>query len=189
MDWSARAVVEGKRGSIPDNLPPILERLKIDPAAYIKFINRSEKNRFGNFIGPVEAMRDLAERFGKSILSLSCSPLGRSEGLTGPVARAFWDRAHRKRTRLYGEDARSSETPWTLGMAAPQQTPWWIRWAHRPDCGSRAVLARPIIRSTNPEPANGLDARLSMSGSGDFSGNIRQPNETTPQHPKISEFR
>ena len=68
VDWSGRAVVEGKRGSIPDNLPPILERLKIDQAAYIKFINRSEKNRFGNFIGPVEAMRNLAERFGKSFL-------------------------------------------------------------------------------------------------------------------------
>ena len=72
VDWSGRAVIEGKRGSIPENLPPILERLKIDPAAYIKFINRSEKNRFGNFIGPVEAIRDLAERFGESILSLSC---------------------------------------------------------------------------------------------------------------------
>ena len=120
MDWSGRAVIEGKRGSIPENLPPILERLKIDPAAYIKFINRNEKTRFGNFIGPVEAMRDLAERFGKSFLSPSCSPLGRSEGLTGPVARAFCDRAHRKRTRLYGEDARPSETPWTPGLAAPQ---------------------------------------------------------------------
>jgi hypothetical protein len=68
VDWSGRAVVEGKRGSIPENLPPILERLKIDPAAYIKFINRSEKTRFGNFIGSVEAMRDLAEPFGKSFL-------------------------------------------------------------------------------------------------------------------------
>ncbi len=68
VDWPGRAVVEGKRGSIPENLPPILERLKIDPTAYIKFINRSEKTRFGNFIGPIEAMRDLAERFGKSFL-------------------------------------------------------------------------------------------------------------------------
>ena len=62
LDWSGRAVVEGKRGCIPDNLPPILERLKIDPAAYTKFINGSEKTRVGNFIGPVEATRDLAER-------------------------------------------------------------------------------------------------------------------------------
>ena len=68
VDWSGRAVIEGKRGSIPENLPPILQRLKIDPAAYVKFINRSEKSRFSNFIGPVEAMRNLAERFGKSFL-------------------------------------------------------------------------------------------------------------------------
>ena len=68
VDWSGRAVIEGKRGSIPENLPPILQRLKIDPAAYVKFIKRSEKSRFSNFIGPVEAMRNLAQRFGKSFL-------------------------------------------------------------------------------------------------------------------------
>src|SRR6056297_3084479 len=68
VDWSGRAVIEGKQGSIPENLPPILERLKIDPASYVKFINRSEKTRFGSFIGPLEKMRDLAECFGKSFL-------------------------------------------------------------------------------------------------------------------------
>ena len=68
MDWFGRAVIDGKRGRIPENLPPILQRLKIDPAAYVKFIDRSEKSRFSNFIGPVEAMRNLAERFGKSFL-------------------------------------------------------------------------------------------------------------------------
>jgi len=68
VDWSGRAVIEGKRGSILDNLPPNFQRLKIDPAAYVKFINRNEKKRFGNFIGPVKAMRNLAERFGKSFL-------------------------------------------------------------------------------------------------------------------------
>jgi len=39
-----------------------------DPATYIKFTNQSEKTRFGNFIGPLEKMRDLAELFGKSFL-------------------------------------------------------------------------------------------------------------------------
>ena len=68
VGWSGRTVIEGKRGSIPENLPTILERLKIDPASYVKFINRSQKTRFGNFIGPLEKMRDLAERFGKSFL-------------------------------------------------------------------------------------------------------------------------
>lgn len=68
VDWSGGAVVEGKRGSIPENLPPILERLKIDPENYLRFITRSEKSRFSNFIGPLETMRKLAERFGKSLL-------------------------------------------------------------------------------------------------------------------------
>lgn len=48
--------------------PPILERLKIDPHHYIRFINRADKSRFGDFIGPIEAMRTVAERFGKTFL-------------------------------------------------------------------------------------------------------------------------
>jgi len=68
VDGSGRAVIEDKRGYIPDNLPPILDRLNINPEHYIRFINRSDKNRFGNFIGPRQALRELAERFGKTFL-------------------------------------------------------------------------------------------------------------------------
>ncbi len=68
VDWSGRAVIEGKRGSIPENLPPILERLNIDPEHYFRFINRTEKSRFSHFIGPIQAMRELAKRFGKTFL-------------------------------------------------------------------------------------------------------------------------
>ncbi|MCG7883991.1 MAG: hypothetical protein N0E42_13780 [Candidatus Thiodiazotropha endolucinida] len=31
VDWTGRAILENKRGYIPDNQPPILERLKIEP--------------------------------------------------------------------------------------------------------------------------------------------------------------
>ncbi|MCM8856208.1 MAG: hypothetical protein LC539_10760 [Candidatus Thiodiazotropha sp.] len=31
VDWSGRAILDDKLGFIPDNLPPILERLQIDP--------------------------------------------------------------------------------------------------------------------------------------------------------------
>ena len=34
----------------------------------VSVFSRSEKSRFGNFIGPVQMMRSLAERFGKSFL-------------------------------------------------------------------------------------------------------------------------
>ena len=56
----------------------------------------------------------------ENTLSPSYSPSCRSEGPTGSVAGAFCDRVQRKRTRLYGEDARPNETPWTRGMAVPQ---------------------------------------------------------------------
>jgi REP element-mobilizing transposase RayT len=68
VDWSGRALVEGKRGRIPDHLPPILDRLKVDPDNYIRFIRREPKSRFGAFIGSVESMRDRAQAFGRSFL-------------------------------------------------------------------------------------------------------------------------
>jgi hypothetical protein len=68
VDWSGRAVAEGKRGSIPDALPPLLSRLKIDPENYIRFIRREPKSRFRAFLGSVESMRKRAEAFGRSFL-------------------------------------------------------------------------------------------------------------------------
>ena len=38
VGWSGRAILEGKRGSIPDARPPILDRLKIDPENYVRLI-------------------------------------------------------------------------------------------------------------------------------------------------------
>src|SRR6056297_908770 len=59
-----------------------------------------------------------------TFLSPPYSPPVRREGSSGPVDGAFRDRVHRRRTRLYGEDARPSETPQTRGLAAPQQDGW-----------------------------------------------------------------
>jgi len=68
VDWSGRAIIEGKRGKIPNDLPSILERLKIDPDNYVRFINRTQKSRFHGFIGSVKSMRSFAEDFGRSFL-------------------------------------------------------------------------------------------------------------------------
>lgn len=68
VDWSGRAIIEGKRGSIPANLPPILDRLNIDPDNYIRFINRTQKHRFHSVIGAVDTMRELASEFGQTFL-------------------------------------------------------------------------------------------------------------------------
>jgi hypothetical protein len=68
LDWSGRAIVRGKRGSIPETLPPILERLKVNPERYVRFVRNAGKHRFRLFIGPVYSMRALAKRFGKNFL-------------------------------------------------------------------------------------------------------------------------
>ena len=47
---------------------PILDRLKIDPDNYVRFINRTQKSQFHGFIGTVKSMRSLAQDFGRSFL-------------------------------------------------------------------------------------------------------------------------
>ncbi len=68
VDWSGRAIIEGKRGKIRDDLPPILERLKIDPDNYVRFIKRTQKHRFHSVIGAVARMRETAGEFGRTFL-------------------------------------------------------------------------------------------------------------------------
>ena len=68
VDWSGRAIAHGKRGSIPANLPPIFERLKVNPEQYLRFIKREKKSRFANYFGPARALRNVADRFGKAFL-------------------------------------------------------------------------------------------------------------------------
>ena len=63
-----QAIVKGKRGSIPNDLTPILDRLKIDPDNYLRLINRTQKSQFRGLIGTVKSMRSLAQDFGRSFL-------------------------------------------------------------------------------------------------------------------------
>jgi putative transposase len=61
VDWTGRAVVEGKRGSIPSDLPPILERLAVDPAQWLKAAGNIEA-RFFHAIGPESKLDALCAR-------------------------------------------------------------------------------------------------------------------------------
>jgi REP element-mobilizing transposase RayT len=61
IDWTGRAVVEGKRGSIPSDLPPILERLAVDPAQWLKAAGNIEA-QFFHAIGPVSKLDALCAR-------------------------------------------------------------------------------------------------------------------------------
>ena len=45
-----------------------VDRLKIDPDNYVRFINRTQKSQFHGFIGRVKSMRNLAEDLDRSFL-------------------------------------------------------------------------------------------------------------------------
>lgn len=62
VDWSGRAIVHGKRGAIPGDLPPILNRLGIQPNGFVRYI-RKQENGFHHVIGTVEILKSLAVRF------------------------------------------------------------------------------------------------------------------------------
>ncbi|MEW8329683.1 MAG: transposase [Candidatus Thiodiazotropha sp.] len=50
VDWTGRAVLENKRGCIPDNQPPILERLQIDPKHWL-YMTQHFESRFKGLVG------------------------------------------------------------------------------------------------------------------------------------------
>ena len=62
VDWAGRVVRSGKRGAIPDDLPPILTRLGMNPSELAKFlVNKQDLPRA---IGPIEHMRRMAQSLG-----------------------------------------------------------------------------------------------------------------------------
>src|SRR5690625_3966407 len=61
VDWSGRAVREGKHGFIRAERPPILSRLGIDASEYLNTL-REPRNRFGIAIGAVDTLTKLAQR-------------------------------------------------------------------------------------------------------------------------------
>ena len=61
IDWSGRAILENKRGYIPENTPPILFRLGIDEKSWVNHIRYFEK-QFPTAAGSIDKLRQLAEQ-------------------------------------------------------------------------------------------------------------------------------
>ena len=61
VDWTGRAVRDDKRGAISDQLPPILVRMGIHPAEWLKTM-KPHGNRFVKAIGKEVSLRRFAER-------------------------------------------------------------------------------------------------------------------------------
>jgi len=67
LDWSGRAIHPEKPGSIPDDIPPSLERLQIDPSELVRCLARQE-NGFYQVIGSKSAIRRVVARLGRHFL-------------------------------------------------------------------------------------------------------------------------
>jgi hypothetical protein len=67
VDRTGRAIREDKRGHIPNELPPILVRLNIDPNHWLGQM-RLDGNRFGGAVGRLESLRAYAASCGQQWL-------------------------------------------------------------------------------------------------------------------------
>ncbi|MCG7995784.1 MAG: transposase [Candidatus Thiodiazotropha taylori] len=60
VDWTGRAIRDDKRGSIPKALSPILDRLQLDPDAWLSGIKYYNKDYF-TAVGAIDRLRAFAE--------------------------------------------------------------------------------------------------------------------------------
>lgn len=63
VDWTGRAIREGKRGSISNQLPPILERLQIDPKHWL-YMTQHFESRFKGLVGSVFTLKKACQKLG-----------------------------------------------------------------------------------------------------------------------------
>ena len=63
IDWTGRAVLENKRGFIPNSLPPMLERLQIDPKHWIYMAQQFE-SKFRGVVGAAHELKAACQRLG-----------------------------------------------------------------------------------------------------------------------------
>jgi REP element-mobilizing transposase RayT len=63
VDWTGRQLREGKRGAIPADLPPILERLQIEPKYWLYLAGQFE-SRFKGLVGAAHRLRAVCEVLG-----------------------------------------------------------------------------------------------------------------------------
>ncbi|MFC3194060.1 hypothetical protein ACFODZ_07390 [Marinicella sediminis] len=64
VDFSGRAILETKRGYIPENLPPILDRLGLDPDTWLDELKGIKSVGF-TAVGTVDQLKSFCQKVGK----------------------------------------------------------------------------------------------------------------------------
>lgn len=63
VEWTGRALRHDKRGFIPPGLPPILDRLQIEPRYWL-YMSRNFESRFKGLVGTVISLKSACESLG-----------------------------------------------------------------------------------------------------------------------------
>lgn len=63
VDWTGRAILENKRGCIPQDQPPVLERLKIDPQHWL-YMTQHFESRFKGLVGMSYSLKAVCRKLG-----------------------------------------------------------------------------------------------------------------------------
>jgi len=69
VDWAGRAIRDDKRGAIPNTIPPILERLKLNPNVFLDFVGKpslqlsgKKRQQHHKALGSLEQLKMLAAK-------------------------------------------------------------------------------------------------------------------------------
>ena len=60
VDWTGRAIREDKKGAIPSDLAPILERIGLNPDAWLKSVSHYNRNYF-SVLGAIDRIKAFAQ--------------------------------------------------------------------------------------------------------------------------------
>lgn len=63
VDWTGRAIRDDKRGMIPDGIPPILERLQIEPRYWL-YMAKHFESRFKGIVGAAYKLKAACAKLG-----------------------------------------------------------------------------------------------------------------------------
>jgi len=61
VDWTGRAIINGKRGAIPEHLPPILRRLQVNPGQWVVTVKHFNR-RFPRMAGKIDRLMTIYQK-------------------------------------------------------------------------------------------------------------------------------
>lgn len=67
VDWTGRAIIDGKRGTIPEHLPPILTRLQVNPDQWVITVKHFDR-RFPRMAGRMDQLKAMCDKLNQSWL-------------------------------------------------------------------------------------------------------------------------